>query len=764
MNQNIQRAVGSLVSPPSSRPALATQSAGVADMMTPKEIVGILRRHIWMILISAIAGMIIGTGLFFLLKRVYPRYSTRARIEVLPSEMGDPLGFVNAQPQKDTYYQHRFSKAAMVKQQDLLQELLQQDDIRQTDWFKQFAQTDEQGNIIGDRDLAIKDALDDLDKNLIANAPRDFVFIEIGMTCGDPKDAAKITNKITDLFLASQRNFALGSIRTELSEKTRQQTEIRNRLEQIESSQLNIRKGTPYAARLNLSENTNFRDYMDDKISDIERSYSSLESEKSNLEKQIENLKIRAGNLSFDDIVHAQVEQDAVARQLRTNINTMESVLAQRLSRFGEEHREVREARGSLKQFQIEFEKRQQFIGDTVRQANLQQAEENMTAMVKQLETITKQLQAAHLEYRAIEQTRSEYDKYEKKRTEQQDLLKQITGYIEKLTAQSQNSLLSRLNRMGSAPVPLEMNFPQLKLFLPAGLILGLLAGIGLAFAVELLNDRLRTPSDVARHLRIPLLGSICHSDDDEDIEGVDLSHVVRQAPYSITSECYRQLRTNMKLSGPMATEHKTILITSPAAGDGKTSVAVNLAATTLHEGKRVLLIDANFRRPSSGLLFPRTEADGSVSEHADSGLSNYLMGQCADEKEIIRSSGIEGMDIIDSGPLPANPAELVGHPRMKQLLERTKQLYDYVIVDGPALLVSDGRVLASQVDGTLVVFNADTTHRGMAQRVLRELQNVHANTVGTVLMAVKIRKGGYFREVYRSYQEYQRVPVNQSY
>jgi succinoglycan biosynthesis transport protein ExoP len=763
MNQNIQRAVGSLVNPPSGRPVLATQPTGVPDMMTPKEILGILRRHMWMILLSTIAGTIIGTGTFFVLQRIYPRYSTQARIEVLPSEKGDPWLFNIGQPQKDTYYQYRFSKAAMVKQQDLLQELIRQDDIRQTDWFKQFTKTDAQGNIVGDVDKATKKAIDDLKDNLFATAPRDYVFIEIGMTSGSAKEAAKITNKMTELFLTSQREFALESIRTQLTEQTRQQTEIRARLDQIESTQANIRKGTRYA-RLNLSQNTNFRDYMDDKISDIERSYSSLESERSNLEKQIENLKTRATNVNFDDIVHAQVEQDPVARQIRTNISAMEPILAERLSRFGEDHRAVREARESLKQLQNEFEKRQLLIGNIVRQSQYQQAQEDMTAMIKQLETITRQLQAAHLEYREVDQVRSEYDKYEKKREEQLELLKQITGFIEKLTTQSKDSLLSKLHIMGSAPEPLEMNFPKLKLFLPAGLILGLLVGMGLAFAVELLNDLLRTPSDIVRHLRIPLLGTIYHADDDSDIEGIDLSHVVRQAPYSMTSECYRQLRTNLKLSGPMATEHKTILITSPSAGDGKTSVAVNLAATTLHEGKRVLLIDANFRRPSSGLLFPRTEADGSVSEHADSGLSNYLMGQCQDEKEIIRSSGIEGLDIIDSGPLPANPAELVDHPRMKQMLERTKQLYDFVIIDGPALLVSDAKVLASHTDGTLVVFNAAGTHRGMAQRILRELQNVHANTVGTVLMAVKSRKGGYFREVYRSYQEYQRVPVNQAY
>ena len=89
---------------------------------------------------------------------------------------------------------------------------------------------------------------------------------------------------------------------------------------------------------------------------------------------------------------------------------------------------------------------------------------------------------------------------------------------------------------------------------------------------------------------------------------------------------------------------------------------------------------------------------------------------------------------------------------------------YDYVILDGPALLVTDAKVLATNADGTLVVFSAAETHRGTAQRILRELQSVHANTLGTVLMGVKTRKGGYFREFYRSYQDYQRVQLKQAY
>ena len=760
MNQNIQRIASPLAVPP-GRPMSMVPAAAFTDTITPKEIMGILRRHIWMILLCTVIGAITGTGGFFLLQRYYPRYTAKAAIGILPSEGGDPWAFNIGQPQKDTYYQIRFSKAAMVKQQDMLQELIRAEEIRQTDWFKQFAKTDAEGNIIGDLDKATKDAIDDLMKNLNAAAPRDYTFIEISMTCGRADESAKITNKMVELFMTSQLEQARRSLGAQKAEQTRQQNEIRTKLGQIEDTEANIRAATPYA-RLNLTQNTNFRDYMDDKISDIERSFSTLESNRANLEMQIETLKKRASSEQFDEVVNEQVEQDVIARQLRSNIAFTEPVLAERLTRFGEDHRLVREIRDSLKQMREEFEKRQAYIGDVVRKSRYQQAQDEMAAMAQQLETVTKQLQAAHTEYKAVDLIREDYDKYEKKRDEQQELLTQITLFIEKLNAQYQDPLISKLQSLGAAPEPLKMSFPRLMLFLPGGTILGLLTGLGLAFAIELLNDLLRTPTDVKRHLRVPLLGVICHADDDRDIEGVDLAHVVRQAPHSIMSEGYRQLRTNLKLSGPGGVEHKTLLVTSPAAGDGKTSVAVNLAATMLHENKRVLLIDANFRRPSSGRLFPRTEANGSVSEHADFGLSNYLMGQCGDEKEIIRPSGIEGMDIIDSGPLPVNPGELFDDLRMKQLLDRCKEAYEYVIIDGPALVVNDAKILASHADGTLVVFNAAETHRGTAQRVLRELQSVHANTVGTVLMGVKSRKGGYFHEVYRSYHEYQRVPANQ--
>jgi capsular exopolysaccharide synthesis family protein len=332
---------------------------------------------------------------------------------------------------------------------------------------------------------------------------------------------------------------------------------------------------------------------------------------------------------------------------------------------------------------------------------------------------------------------------------------------IEKKRAQIDDPKLSKLSSTYSATLPREKSFPNWKLFFPGGFVLGMLAGLGLAFLVEFMNDLLRTPSDVMRHLKAPLMGMICHTDDDDDIEGVDLYHVVRQAPYSIMSECYRQLRTNLKLSGSGDAAKKTLLVTSGQAVDGKTTVAVNLASALLAEDRRVLLIDTNFRRPAADRLFPHSQSNGTPVS-SGYGLSNYLMGQCDQVSQVIRDSGIAGLYIIDCGPLPANPAELLSGKNMQNLLGYAKSNFDYVILDGPATLVSDSKALAVQVDGTLVVLNAAKTHRGQAMRILRELREIHADVIGTVLLGVRSRKGGYFREIYRSYQDYQKVQVEQ--
>jgi polysaccharide biosynthesis transport protein len=762
MDNPIQRVVTTSV-PAQVRPGMMQPvgPAGQTAALTPREIIGILRRHVWMILGLTVLGTILGGGSWFLLDRFAPKYTSMRAIDVDPPIDLDPMQIGTAQVAKDLYYQFRFTKASLFKQQNMLEGLLREPRIRETNWYKQFSKVDEQGQAAGE-DKAIKMALRDLDKNLNASAPRDNTYLLVTMTCGSPGEARQIVDEAVRLFLQQQRDLAQSGLKSLLAQRTSQRDEIQTKINQIESSQRQIRESTPFA-RLNAGDGSqNFRDYMDEKMADIERRYSEYESEKGRLESYINVYTARVNSENYDEYVQEQIENDPVSRQMVSNIALIEPQLDRQLARFGQDHRLVKQTQAALQQMRDALNKRKIEIGDILRRSDLQVVQEQMAALTKQTESVTQQLMAARTEYKQVDTLRNQYNVFEQQKTEQLGMLEQMNVMIEKVTAQHDDPKISKLSSPYSATIPREKSFPKFIMFVPGGFMLGLLAGLGLAFLVELSNDLLRTPTDVARHIKTPLIGSICHRNDDDEADGVDLYHVVRQAPYSIMSEGYRQMRLNLKLAGGDGPSHKTLLVTSGQAGDGKTTVAVNMANTLLAENRRVLLIDSNFRRPSTSRLFPRSHATGTSAEYVDYGLSNYLMGQCDNIQQIIRPGGIENLFILDSGPLPANPAELLNSDRMKSLLDHCKEQFDHIIIDGPATLVSDSKTLATQVDGTIVVFNAQNTNRGAAARVLRELRDVNANVIGSVLMGVKSRKGGYFQEVYRSYQEYQRVHVEQ--
>ena len=195
-------------------------------------------------------------------------------------------------------------------------------------------------------------------------------------------------------------------------------------------------------------------------------------------------------------------------------------------------------------------------------------------------------------------------------------------------------------------------------------------------------------------------------------------------------------------------------------AGEGKTPVAVNLATTLLAENKKVLLIDANFRRPSLNKIFPQDESQAGSSEF---GLSALLMGLCSFD-DARKSDVMQGLDIIESGPLPSNPAELLGSYQMEQLINDRRKSYDYIIIDSPpVLLVSDVKVLSRFVEGYILFFNAAMTRRGAAQRTIRELKEVDTVVTGCVLFAVRSLKGGYFRKQFKLYRQYQAVELAHS-
>ena len=723
--------------------AVSRMAGPAAAALTPKEVFGILRRHILLVISLTILGFIIGGASWYLLRKYAPKYTARTFIKVLPPVERDPMTIGGAMVAKDIQYGYRSSMAALIRQQSTLQRLIDRDKVQQTKWFRRFGEI---------RDRSITKAFKKLQDDFGASAQRDGEFIIVSMTCGDRAESALIVNEMVDLFLALQGTTKRAGVAERLAKFTAQQDSLQRDLDAADRALQEVRIASGLT---DLEERGYFRHTITLRLEQLEFRENALLLEIGEVRATVENLQELAVGPVGVQVEH-QIERDPVMLMLTQRRVLLEAELTGRLSKFGENHRSVLQTQQLINAMKEKRQLRKVEIAEQTRQANLKNAQSRLTVWAKRLEQLAKMREETAARKRDLDLARVQYDKRLAIRDERKRMLDSVKQQLEKLKIMHDDPETPKVQFVGYAPVPLVASFPKWKIFFPGGTMLGFMFGIGLAFLIELLSDLVRTPRDVSRYLHIPLLGVIPDAAEDEQLRDVDLCLTVRQAPYSIVSESYRRLRTNLKLSeaGPS----KALLVSSGAAGDGKTSVTVNLATTFVAENKKVLLIDANFRRPSLQTVFPKPEAEHKEAEHF--GLSSLLMGQCG-YQDVIRPSGIEGLSLIDSGPLPFNPTELLSSTLMEELIKEQRKSYDYVIIDGPpVLLVSDAKVLARFVDGTVLVFNAGATRRGAAQRTIRELKEVNAPIVGCVLLAVKAMKGGYFREQFKSYREYQKLQL----
>jgi len=734
--------VGRVVGPAEQRPAMA------AVVMTPKEILDIFHRHMLLIVSLTILGLIVGGVAWYLLLRYDPKYTARTYVRVLSPEEKDPMTIGRGVGNETSAFNHRESLTRLLTRQSNFEELVNRDKVRETKWFKRFGEI---------KDISIPKAIQDLGKNFLAFAEKNAEYIALSMTCSDKNESATIVNQMVDLFLDSQRVATTGEVRDKLTMLTSQLSDVENQLAEAEKALAAVRSTTMF---------TDFgREWFEDTYT---RRVNDLQDRQNQLSLDIERYKNILTNYGrqvtgpIDEQIRDMVERDPTVTALTGQIATLETQLAGRLTKFGENHRVVRQFQEMITETDRKRESRRLEIAEQTRQANLKNARDNLTVLEGEYVQLEKMRQEASSKKADYDAARVLYGQRASIRDEIRRRRNEIDEQINKWKIMHNDPETPKVKFVGYAPVPLAVSSPMWTVYFPGGTVLGFMLGIGIAFLIELLNDLVRTPRDVTRYLHIPLLGIIPDAAEDDQVSDIDIRLVARLAPYSIMAESYRRLKTNLKLTGSTESS-KALLISSCMAKDGKTSVAVNLAATLVADNKRVLLIDANFWQPSLHAIFPKPDTIPELAVQSDFGLSNLLMGQ-GDYQAVIRPSGIERFDIIDSGPLPSNPTEFLGCARMQDLVNQQRQNYDYVIIDGPpVLLVSDTKMLARLVDATLLVFNAGTTRRGAALRTIRELREVNAPIAGCVLLAVKILKGGYFHEQFRSYQEYQKLQLAHS-
>lgn len=201
--------------------------------------------------------------------------------------------------------------------------------------------------------------------------------------------------------------------------------------------------------------------------------------------------------------------------------------------------------------------------------------------------------------------------------------------------------------------------------------------------------------------------------------------HLITQLnPRSPISEQYRTVRTNIEFSS-VDEPIRSIVITSSGPSEGKSLTAANTAVVFAQQGKKVLLIDSDLRKPTVHYTFRLDNLRG---------LSNLLVQETSIE-EVVSRSDIENLDIISSGPIPPNPSEILGSNRMKEFMAQAKEIYDIIILDTPPVnIVTDAQILANIADGAILVIRSNQTELDDAKRAIESLESAKAKLIGTIL------------------------------
>lgn len=449
------------------------------------------------------------------------------------------------------------------------------------------------------------------------------------------------------------------------------------------------------------------------------------------------------------------LQDNVTIRALREQYHTIDSELAALLPRYGDEHPEISRRRATLASLgaQIQEETNSVVAGVRAELAEIQQTEAGYRQAVEEAKSETFSVKDAQ-------------KKEDELLRERENQIKMYNMLLERTTETDLTKLqqVTNVRIVDDALRPTSPISPNLRLFALGGVLVGLALGLLVVFALDRMDQRLRHASQLEA-MGMPIIGMIPvfegrdeqkqkqrnsrqrHNPKDKGNPVGPSDLVVHQAPHSFMAEAFRSVRTNLTfmLSGERA---RTLLFTSAVPEDGKSTVAVNVASAMAQVGKRVLLVDADLRRPRLHRVF------GITPKH---GLTGYLV-RSASLADCCHPTEVPDLFVMPCGLAPPNPSELLNSPRFAELIREAGETFDTVIFDSPPVgVVTDAAVIASQVQATVLIARVNHTRRDALRRARRALVDVGARIAGAILNASSAGGDGYGPGYY--YYQYAPTP-----
>jgi succinoglycan biosynthesis transport protein ExoP len=570
-------------------------------------------------------------------------------------------------------------------------------------------------------------------------------IVEIGYTSTNPQLAADIVNTLATTYVEQNFKTKFESTMQASDWLSKQLVDLQIK---VETSQEKLVKYQKEHEILGADEKTNI---ITEKLAELNKEMTGAESNR--MQKEALYRLVQSGDPNVVASIADALEAGGVGGSgaiapllngLRAREVDLKIRVAELSTQFGPSYPKVQELNNQLKEIDAQVQNELKKLVDRVRGQYL--AAQQQEAMLT--EEFDKQKQEANkLNESAIEYTLLKRDV---------DVNRQLyEGLLEKLkeagiTAGLRSNNIRVVDMARRPAGPTEPNIPRNLLF---AFVLGLTSGVGLAFLLENMDNTVRTTEQAQLISGLPALGMIplgskhgLESGSKKLLslgssrEAVEL--VTQARPQSQMAESYRALRTSLLLSN-LGTPPKVIMVTSARPQEGKTTTSINTSIVLAQKGVRVLLIDADLRRPS---------VHKTLGMGPRSGLSNVLTGSATLENVITRSPILSNLFILPAGTPPPNPAELLASSNMRDLLADLREKYDHIIIDTPPTLsVTDAVVLSQRMDAIILVIRSSQTTKQALRRARDILMQVNAKITGVLLNAVDLTSPDYYY-----YYEYQ--------
>ncbi len=698
----------------------------------------VLREHLWLLVATAVLSVGLGVGVYFGWAWLAPRYTSETRLTV-SGGISDPYQ-LRQQAEGWGHMAMELIDAIITNQiqrlmaDDVLDGALKRDDVRATDWFKKYGDSQSGGSAT--------EAREELRDSLYAGRIRNSTLILVKFTADNPNDPPVILDAVVSIYLNKVLTGSEGE-----QEKIRQAfLRDRNRAEedqnQIEEQlrQFTIQNDLPALESRNHEATIAYK-----LLSEERAKYEvALQSARDAYSALLASVNAGSEGYSPQQLAEAEADPSVVFRKQRlSSLREERDVL---LERFGPNHRSVRQADLQITMAERERDRQIQELLRKRQTIALEEAKSAIDSLESQLASLLPKIEENRNQLRDLGLRFQEYKRIEERAKIASDRRALVEERLNAMRTQSDRPDVVQVRQDFGGATEAEMSMPPDPPFTVAGtvfLMVGLVLGV--VFVKESLDQRIKSPADVAQLPNCPLLGVI--PDVTEDPSNPDrIEGVVSVNPTGLIAEAFRQVRT--ALMTPMERGgHRTLLVVGAQAHSGTSAVVNNLAIGMAVHGKKVLVLDANYRRPAQHQLFGATPEPGLIE----------VLSESATFDEAVAQVESPPLDLLPVGHAPNAIPEIFESTKFKQLLDQLKGRYDVILIDAPpALLTSDSTLMIKHVDAVAVVVRAMEDMKGMITRMVRQLDSQHTgDLLGVILNGVRSSAGGYYRKNYKAFYHY---------